>query len=51
MIKDDEKADELVKQALNFDVLDFKVPYTDLEVNVNVEWQAQWNVCPDNKLF
>ena len=30
-----EKADELAKQALNFNVLDLKVPYTDLKVNVN----------------
>ena len=30
-----EKADELVKQTLNFNVLDLKVPYTDLKVNVN----------------
>ena len=32
-----------------------KVPYTDLKVNVNSvfkqKWQAQWNACPDNKLF
>ena len=50
-----EKADELAKQALNFNVLDLKVPYTDLKVNVNSvfkqKWQAQCNACPDNKLF
>ena len=34
-IKGNEKADELAKQALNFNVLDLKVPYTDLRVNVN----------------
>ena len=54
-IKGNEKADELAKQALNFNVLDLKVPYTDLKVNVNSvfkqKWQAQWNACPDNKLF
>ena len=53
-IKGNEKADELAKQALNFNVLDLKVPYTDLRVNVNSvfkqKWQAQWNECPD-KLF
>ena len=53
-IKGNEKADELAKQALNFNVLDLKVPYTDLKVNVNSvfkqKWQAQWNACPD-KLF
>ena len=53
-IKGNEKADELAKQVLNFNVLDLKVPYTDLKVNVNSvfkqKWQAQWNVCPD-KLF
>ena len=54
-IKGNENADELAKQALNFNVLDLKVPYTDLKVNVNSvfkqKWQAQWNACPDNKLF
>ena len=54
-IKGNKKADELVKQALNFNVLDLKVYYTDLKVNVNTvfkqKWQAQWNACPDNKLF
>ena len=54
-IKGNEKAAELAKQALNFNVLDLKVPYTDLKVNVNSvfkqKWQAQWNVCPDNKQF
>ena len=34
-IKGNEKADELAKQALNFNVLDLKVPYTDFKVNVN----------------
>ena len=34
-IKGNEKADELAKQALNFNVLDLKVPYTDLTVKVN----------------
>ena len=54
-IKGNEKADELAKQASNFSVLDLKVPYTDLKVNVNSifkrKWQAQSNMCPDNKLF
>ena len=40
---------------MNFNVLDLKVPYTDLKVNVNSvfkqKWQVQWNACPDNKLF
>ena len=53
-IKGNEKADELAKQALNFNVLDFQT-YTDLKVNVNIvfkqKWQAHWNACPDNKLF
>ena len=53
-IKGNEKADELAKQALNFNVLDLKVPYTDLRVNVNSVFkqkcQAEWNECPDNKL-
>ena len=34
-IKGNEKADELAKQALNFNILDLKVPHTDLKVNVN----------------
>ena len=34
-IRGKKKADELAKQALNFNVLDLKVPYTDLKVNVN----------------
>ena len=54
-IKGNEKADKLAKQALNLNVLDLKVSYTDLKVNVNSvfkqTWQAQWNVCPDNKLL
>ena len=48
-INGNKKADE---QAFNFNVLDFKVPSTDLKVNVNIvcrqKWQAQWNSCPDN---
>ena len=40
---------------MNFNILDLKVPYTDLKVNVNSVckqmWQAQWNACRDNKLF
>ena len=54
-IKGNEKADELANKALNFNVLDLKVPHSDLKVNVNIvfkqKWQAQWNACPDNKLF
>ena len=34
-IRGNGKADELAKQALKFNVLDLKVPYTDLKVNVN----------------
>ena len=49
------RSDFLEKLALNFNVLDLKVSYTDLKVNVNSvfkqKWQVQWNVCPDNKLF
>ena len=35
-IKGNGNADELAKQVLNFNVLDLKVPYTDLKVNVIV---------------
>ena len=31
-IRGNEKADDLAKQALNFNVFDLKVPYTDLKV-------------------
>ena len=41
-IKGNEKADELAKQALNFNVLDLKAPYTDLKVNVNTVFQQKW---------
>ena len=34
-IKGNEKADELAKQALIFNVLDLKISYTDLKVDVN----------------
>ena len=55
VIRGTEKADKLAKQALQFNVFDLKVPYTDLNVNVNSvfkqKWQVQWNVCPDSKLF
>ena len=54
-IKGNEKADKLAKEALNLNILDLKVPYTDLKVNVNSvfkqKWQVQWNACPNNKLF
>ena len=54
-IKGNEKADKLAKEALNFNVLDLKVPFTDFKVNVNSvfkqNWQAMWNACPNNKLF
>ena len=54
-IRGNEKAGELAKQALNFNVLDLKVTYTDLKVNVNrvfkQKWEAQWNAYLDNKLF
>ena len=43
-IKGNEKADELAKQALNFNVLDLKVPYTDLKVNVNSVFKQKWQV-------
>ena len=53
-MKGNEKADELAKQALKFNVLALKVSYTDLKVNLTSvfkqKWQAQWNACPDNKL-
>ena len=54
-IKGNEKADELVKKALNFNVLDLKAPYTELKVHLNSVFkqkgQAQSNACPNNKLF
>ena len=41
-IKGNEKADELAKQALNFNVLDLKVPYTDMKVNTNSVFKQKW---------
>ena len=46
-IKGNGKADLLAKEALNFNILDLKVPFTDFKVNVKSvlkeKWQAQWN--------
>ena len=54
-IKGNEKADELAKLALTYNVLDLKVAYTDLKINVNSvlnrsgKLNGMWY--PDNKLF
>ena len=54
-IKLNEKVYQFAEQALNFNVLGFKVPYTDCTVNVNSilkqKLQDQWNGCPDIKQF
>ena len=41
-IKGNEKADELTKQPLNYKILDLKVPYTDLKVNLNSVFTHKW---------
>ena len=38
-------------ETLHVNVLDLKIPYTDLKVNVSRVLKAQCNLCPDNTLF
>ena len=42
-IKGTEKVDELAKKALNFNILDLKVPFTDLKENVNLYFSIEKN--------
>ena len=53
-IQGNEKADKLAKEALELDIADLQVPFTDLRVNINkfikVKWQALWDSFPNNKL-
>ncbi len=53
-IKGNEKADALAKEALNINVTNIKIPYSDLKININKyiqnKWQVLWDSFPDNKL-
>jgi len=53
-IKGNDKADALAKDALNMNVTNIKIPYTDLKININKyiqnKWQALWDSYPNNKL-
>ena len=49
-----EKADKLAKEALDFNVTNLQIPFTDLKVNINKyiknKWQMLWDSFPNNKL-
>jgi ribonuclease HI len=53
-IKGNETADLYAKKALNQNVTEYTVPYTDFRkyINdfINYSWQMQWNACQGNKL-
>jgi len=53
-IEGNEKADFYAKQALNKEVTDFTVPYTDFRPLINEFilhcWQMRWQACEGNKL-
>ena len=53
-IQGNEKADKLAKEALELDIADLQVPFTDLRVNINkfikAKWQTLWDSFPNNKL-
>jgi ribonuclease HI len=53
-IRGNETADFYAKKALNQDVTDYSVPYTDFRKQINdfimFNWQRQWNSCENNKL-
>jgi len=53
-IQGNEKADVLAKQALDMNVTNIDIPYTDLKRKlsnyVTNEWQNEWDMVPDNKL-
>ena len=54
-IRGNDKADILAKDALDMDVTNVKIPYTDLKVNITRyftnKWQEIWDTFPDNKLY
>jgi len=53
-IKGNETADYFAKQALNKDITEYPVPYTDFKEPINdfitKSWQIQWDSCENNKL-
>ena len=54
-IQGNEKADRLAKEALDLDVSERNIPYTDLKTKINTyikdKWQTSWNLNPQNKLY
>ena len=54
-IQGNEKADKLAKEALDLDVSERNIPYTDLKTKINTyikdKWQTSWNLNPQNKLY
>ena len=54
-IPDNEKADKVVKSALNKLILLIPIPYTDLKPIINKyihdKWQQTWNSQTQNKLY
>jgi len=53
-IRGNEKVDALAKDALNLNITNMKIPYTDFKVNINTfirnKWQTIWDTFPNNKL-
>ena len=54
-IKGNETADKLARDALNEDIKNIKIPYTDLRTKINTyirnKWQTSWNSQSENKLY
>jgi ribonuclease HI len=53
-IKGNEEVDTLAKEALNLNITNIEIPYTDFKTKINSyirnEWQTLWDTFPDNKL-
>ena len=53
-IPGNERADSLAKEALNTNVKDVNIPYTDWRSKINIyirnRWQGMWDIFPENKL-
>jgi kelch-like protein 2/3 len=53
-IKGNETADFYAKKALNQEVTEYSIPYTDFKKQIkdfiSYSWQVQWNSCENNKL-
>ena len=49
------KADKAAKDALQYDIVHYKIPYTDLKylikLYVNSLWQIYWDFCDTSKLY